>query len=174
MAYFYFKEQPMSIEEKELQDYLFNNTGKIGIKKTDLTHKEFGIMPYGYIDIIAFSTAYNKLLISVVELKTDSFRASHLTQLYRYCTGIDDLFDDYEKRIVPILVNKESTTSTDDDVYLMNMAPGVRFYEYDLCIDNGIKIKRTCPVWTINKEWSAETTNNYARLVTKIPKRHRL
>lgn len=138
----------MQISEKELNDYLSDNPQKLNLCGD--IYNEFHVPGYGYIDILSIRQTEKYVICDVVELKITEFKANQLSQLFKYCSGIDyfvgNLLEKKILKINPICVFKE-TENIPMDYYLMEFIKNVKFYEFSF--DNDFKIKIEKRNWGI-------------------------
>lgn len=168
----------MKISEEELQRYIFGDLSVVGIKGEYVHFQYFDICPYGKADIVAVKRMKKYLTVYVIELKIEQFKSAHVSQLLRYCRGIDYALSKGEptyklpiKKVRPILVTpKISHSNNSDDVFMLTYIDNkiIKHYEYELSLEFGIKIKKAYNDWFKCSQYSLNAIKNLQNIGVKL------
>lgn len=112
------------------------------------------IKGYGVTDIIKIDVSDEGVRITVLELKNEELKESHISQLYRYMTGIRRVARLYSKKIIgcpDIEVVGELAgpfnPNRGDIVWLLQSLDDVTVYDISLSFEHGFKAEEVSKGW---------------------------
>lgn len=88
--------------EKAIEDYVFEkilseHACPVSNEPVDLVYRQFIIDNYGICDLIKIKVSDTGVVVTILELKNEPFRISHLLQVARYRAGLAHAFYPYYK-----------------------------------------------------------------------------
>jgi len=156
--FFYGKNKLIKFDsENALETFLFENRefveDSIGLLAGEL-HRQVDFGCYGRVDFIHAAYVPDDIgpsIITVIELKNESIKASHAAQLCRYMTAIqefiDGRFSDGDYMVNGVLIGPKTFPDLSDNCFLLQNISNVNCFEFSLCVD-GLK-------FSLISEWRA-------------------
>lgn len=141
--------------EKVIEDYIYSelNAGgpcPISGEYPDRTYRQHEIKGYGITDIIKVRVSDKAAFVTVLELKNEALKASHVEQLCRYLVGINRIADRYRKRGFRVNVNGQLAGPfvSSDIVYLIQwMHPAISLFDLSLTMQSGLSVRAISRQW---------------------------
>lgn len=145
--------------EKAIEDYIWNKLSNdeccpLADEKYDFCLRQKEIKGYGVTDIIKFSVSTDEIIITVLELKNEDIKETHVSQLYRYMTGVKRVARLYRRKIkgLPrIIVRGEIAGPFNRDrgdiLWLVEHLDDVDVYSIELDLDDGFKAEQVSEGW---------------------------
>lgn len=167
--------------EKTIEDYIWSKLQDgiccpISGERYDFCMRQKEIKGYGVTDIIKVQACESIISITVLELKNEFLKESHISQLYRYMTGIRRIADMYSRRIKDcpeIHIHGELAGPFNKDrgdfVFLLQGLSNITCYELSIDFDSGFKSEEISDSWS-NK---SEKKLSYKKEVRRILDHHR-
>ena len=143
--------------ERVLEDYIFGEI--IGGREcpisghvSSLGFRQFHLGDYGIPDILKIRHQDGTIEITVLELKVETLKATHLAQLCRYVSGVESLVSRYKGRfnikVVGELAGPLDTSS--DFVFLCNhIGDHITIHDMSLTFDLGFKSTQAANTWGV-------------------------
>jgi len=175
--------------ERTIEDYVFQRISSVGEcpvsgDLVDLVVRQYDLKGYGVIDVLKISISPFEIRITVLELKNENLKESHVGQLARYMTGVTRLATRYRRFLDAgwkIFVEGELAgpldSSSGDFVYLRNVLPQhISIYELTLDMEYGLSSSPVSTGWHNRNESRASSKaivrkvfNKYSSLKKSIP-----
>lgn len=137
--------------ERAIEDYLWESLRKkayciLTDNYVDYSYRQLAIPGYGITDLVHVSIDHGLVTVTVIELKNESLKEAHLSQLARYMTGLNRYIQRFERIAsrydwsVEVNGVLAVTGSVGEDFpYLLNQLSNIAVVETSLSIESGFK-----------------------------------
>lgn len=143
--------------EKAIEDYVYAKIAQTDVcpisgSQVDLCLRQHEVKGYGITDLIKISADVWSIDVTILELKNEILKESHLSQLSRYMAGIRRQLRRYEKRSSRVItVRGELAGPVDADanemVFLLDQLSCISIYKLSLSMDDGFKSEEISGGW---------------------------
>lgn len=165
--------------ERAIEDFVWNRlkSGEacpIADETYSFCLRQKEIKGYGVTDIIKFQACESVITITVLELKNENLKEAHVSQLYRYMTGIRRIAEMYSRKIEDcpeIVVIGELAGPFDQDrgdiVWLLQELDDIWAYEVSLDFEHGFQSLPISRTWR-NASENRLSYKNHVRDIASI------
>lgn len=134
--------------ERDLEDYIWHelvhsNTCPIAGEEVSFAYRQMGIPGYGITDIVKVAVFNHRTDITILELKNETLKESHLSQLARYMRGVERWASRYE-RFFPkhqVCITGELAgpvnPGSNDLVFLASRMDDIAVYDIGVSMESG-------------------------------------
>lgn len=161
--------------ERSIEDYLWDELqggGVCQITHRDITFsfRQLELVGYGVTDIVQVIVAPQSVEVIIVELKNESLKEAHLSQLARYMAGMRRFVRRYKKiaerkgwalSVKGVLAGPFSDSG--DFVYLADLLPDIDVHAIRLSFENGFEVEQKSRLGWFSKKEKPECIKGLAR-----------
>lgn len=141
--------------EKVIEDYVYdyitsNSCCPISGDGVDLCLRQHEIKGYGVTDLIKISITDGFLHVTILELKNEPLKESHVSQLCRYMAGASRQLKRYRKRFNVCLHGELAgpfNLNTNDVCYLLDSVPSISAFSLELTMESGFDANEIGSGW---------------------------
>lgn len=139
--------------ERVIEDYLWEvltatKVCPITGCKVASSYRQLEIKGYGITDLVIVTESSSSITVRVIELKNETLKEAHLSQLARYMTGLDRYLEKYSEMaarsgrvlyIRGVLAGPFDLRSSGDFPYLLNQIHNIDAYSLSLTLEEGFE-----------------------------------